>query len=252
MQYTVDSLDNLTTTFAEIRKTVAKVARDEIRSMQRDPMWRDPVIYVDGKRAEPERVKDFGTIVILPQGGPVEEATKLAHQYVLEQAGFHHESGFYMSEFAWYMNGKPEGTTPPDVQRMGLKGNVQLVNRAGYASSLEVLLPDHVIYGAYTLLKRTYGQRLALSYSYGPAHAFDQAWPDARQLRSGAASSSRPKHIYMAVPILTIGHPTATFKQQKRRPGVLFRKRRRELERVAKQLGLAAHEMPLPKLPGRS
>lgn len=246
--YTIESADNLQETFAAIRKSVAKAARDEMRSMQRDPMWRDPVVYVDGKRAEPERVKDFGTIVILPQGGPVEEAVQLAHQYVLEQAGFHHNTGFYMSEFAWYMNGKPEGSSPPDVQRMGLKGNVQLVNRAGYASSLEVLLPNHVIYGAYTLLKKTYGQRLALSYSYGPATAFDQAWPDARQVRA-----SRPKHVYMAVPILTIGHPTATFRQQKRRPGVLWRKRRRELERVAKELyGLKAHELPLPKLPGRS
>lgn len=241
--YTIDSLDDLTRTFAHIRMQAVEAAASELRRMSRQSeVWKDPRIFVNGRpytgsRGVPDAqlaqtMKDFSTIIIVPSGGPVQEAVELAHQYVLSRMGnFLNPTGFYESNFLWLMNGDPISQAAPDVRRMGLKGNVQLVNRAGYAASLEVFMPDHIVYGAYVMLKKRFDKRIALSFTYAPSDAFGQVWP-------GDRKDTRP----LAVPVLTIGHPSATFKQRATRPGVRLRKRQRaaekEADRLAKRLGL--------------
>lgn len=225
MQYSVDSLDDLKQTFADIRMRTVQIAREalqEERRKQGSAFKEQPVVIVDGKRGRSmESVKDFGTIIIVARSGPVLEAVQMAHQYVIAQtATFKNASGFYANRFLWLMNGERVGDQPPDVRRMGLRGNVQLVNRAGYASTLEIALPDHIVRGAYELLRRRFGARLKLSFGYGPADAFAQEWPSDR-----GEASTHP----LAVPVLTIGHPAATFTERQTRPGV----RRRRRERVA-------------------
>lgn len=228
LQYTANNLDDLSSVFADIRQRTAQAAREELSKLAAtQPGWEDPAIYVDGRPGKPEAVKDFGTIVIVPSGGPVEEAMQLAWEFVNAQtmrawSAFNRSTGFYASSVSWFMNGQHVGQELPRVERMGLKGNVQLVGRAGYASALEIDLPNHIIYGAYTLLKSTFGNRLALAYGYRLAHEYSQVWPADRK-------SPRP----MAVPVLTIGHPTATFRQRATRPGVLRRARLRETKRSA-------------------
>lgn len=242
--YTIDSLDDLTQTFAAIRMKAVEAAAEELRTMSRnDEAWKDPRVFVNGRAyaswsgmpdAQMAQVlKDFSTIIIVPREGPVQEAVHLAYEYIVGRCmSFQNPSGFYASNFLWFVNGEPVSQQAPDVTRMGLRGNVQVVNRAGYAAMPEIFIPDGIIYGAFRMLERIYGKRIALSFSYGPAHAFGQVWPGDRK---GGTSP-------LAVPVLTIGHPSAGFKGRATRPGVRLRKRSREMrkdaDRLAKRLGL--------------
>lgn len=222
---TAESFEELGSILEGIRAYSIKVAAETLREVQaQSPAMKNPVVLVDGKKKPITDVKIFGTITILAQYGPVREAVQLATEYVAQACGgFKHPSGFYQRLFAWYMNGDLVSEGTPDVARMGKLGNVQLVNAAGYAAMPEIFLPDAVIYGAYKRLAREFGDRLALSFSYGPAHAFGQVWPERRK--------SKP---FLAVPVLTIGHPSANFKRRGTRPGVRIRARRRAAAKAAK------------------
>ena len=242
-RYTVESLDDLTQTFAAIRMTAVEAAADALRTLSAgSDVWNDPRVFVNGKpynvnsmpNAQMAQVmKDFSTIIIVPREGPVQEAVHLAYEYIVAQCmSFQNPSGFYASNFMWFVNGEPASQQAPDVSRMGSRGNVQIVNRAGYASMPEIFIPDGIIYGAFKMLERIFGKQIALSFSYGPAHAFDQVWP------SGRKGGTPP----LAVPVLTIGHASAGFKRRATRPGVRLRKRSREMrkeaDQLAKRLGL--------------
>lgn len=226
VRLSADSLENLGSVFEDVRKYAVRVALETLREVQvQSPAMRDPTVYVDGKKGKPVAdVKLFGTITMVAPYGPVQEAVQLAQEIVAERCGgFANPTGFYARHFAWYMNGDAVGgNRSPNVARMGRRGNVQLVNTAGYAAMPEIFLPDAVIYDAYRRLSRLFRDRIALSFSYAPSQAFGQAWPDGRK--------SRP---FLAVPVLTIGHPSAAFKRRASRPGVRQRRRVRDAKREA-------------------
>lgn len=221
LSYTVNSFDDLSKTFASVREYTARVAKEQLEKFQQEHA--DAVVFVDGSKTTPiNGVKLFGTVIITARSGPVQEAVGLAWDFVFSRAlSFQNPTGFYANQFVWFINGDPVGSAQPNVSRMGARGNVQLVNRAGYASMPEIFLADGVIWGAYNMLRRTFGERLALSFGYGPAHAFAQVWP-------GDRTRVRP----LAVPVLTIGHPSAGFKRRGTKPGVLNRKRAREARKA--------------------
>jgi hypothetical protein len=220
-----DPFEDLSRSFDHVRRYTAAVAYKALKDVQKsEPAMADAVIYVDGKKDRPlEDVKAFGKIVMVAPHGPVQEAVDLAHEFVaMATGGIQNPTGFYARAFAWYKNGKLVGSRPPNLDKFGLRSNVQLVNFAGYASMPEIFLPDGVIYGAFRQLKRVFGERIALSFSYGPAHAYAQAWPPTRR-------RTQP----LAVPVLTIGHPSASFKRLGTVPGVRRRARVRAAKRAA-------------------
>jgi hypothetical protein len=171
----------------------------EAKAIQKRGGLPQAIVSVDGRRNKREEdVRLWGEIVYVAGMGPVAEAVRIAHDFATMAAGgaFKAPTGHYASQFAWFMNGDAVGSEPPDVKRMGVKGNVQLVNRAPYASVLEILMPDGILYGAYNLLRRTFGTRLRLVYGYAMADAFGgQVQPSGRTVRP------------MSIPFLLIGNP---------------------------------------------
>lgn len=219
--YRAESLDDLSNTFEYLRLRTAQIARQALEAVQRAGGMTDAVVIVDGRIGRPEdTVKLFGKITYTTAQGPLQEAIDLANEYVSTAAGqFQHPSGFYAQHFRWFVNGAPSGGVP-DASRVGRRGNVQLVDVAGYAAMPEIFVPGGVLYGAAKAIERRYGQRLAVKFGYAPVAAFELEWPAGR------------KASYLAVPTLTLGYVTASFAQDRRsaqlkRPGKRARKRQR-------------------------
>jgi hypothetical protein len=220
--YRAESLEDLSKTLEYVRLRTAQIARQTLEAVQRAGAMTDAVVIVDGRVGRSEdTVKLFGKITYATAQGPLQEAIDLANEYVSAAVGqFKQPTGFYAANFRWFVNGAPTGGAVPDASRVGRRGNVQLVDVAGYAAMPEIFVPGGVLYGAARAIERRYGQRLAVKFGYAPVAAFELAWPSGR------------KASYLAVPTLTLGYLTASFAQQRRsaqwaRPGKRARKRQR-------------------------
>lgn len=208
-----------------------ETARDELAKAQRAGALLDPVDIVDGKKGAPiEAVKFFGNITYADSIGPLREAIAAAEAFVLTAAP--RETGWYRDALQWFANGNPT-SGPPDAERVGARGNVQLVDLAPYASTVEIRVPRGVIFGAYTVLSRMFGKSLNIGFHYDQAGTFGG-------LRERPGNPAKRPY---AIPVLTIGNPASTVKSgAKARPGVEARKvarheRRRAAEEAAKRGG---------------
>jgi len=224
--YRADSLEDLSNTLEYVRLRTAEIARQALEAVQRAGGMQDAVVVVDGRVGGAENtVKLWGKITYATAQGPLQEAIELANEYVTAAASqFKQPTGFYAQHFRWFVNGTPTGGSVPDAGRVGRRGNVQLVDVAGYAAMPEIFVPGGVLYGAARAIERRYGQRLAVKFGYAPVAAFEIDWPAGR------------KASYLAVPTLTLGYLTASFAQQRKssqwaRPGKRARKRQRAARR---------------------
>lgn len=198
--------------FAELLPATAKA---ELHDAQAAGSLLDPVTVVDGKRNVPvDAVKPFGKIVYVDSLGPLRQAIAAASAFLGSWAP--RDTGFYQGALRWFANGRPVGGLP-NAERVGLAGNVQLVDLAPYASTLEIDVPRGVIYAAYTFLNRTYAGRLNINFSYRQASLFGGfiERPDNPAVRP------------YAVPVLTMGNPGSTVRDGARRPAGQRGKRRR-------------------------
>jgi hypothetical protein len=178
------------------------------------------IIYTDGAKGRaPEQVKPFGQIVYAPPTGPIAEAIAMALEIIRSRGPSNRETGFYASDFQWYVNGKPVAGVP-DGKTIGPSGNVQVANLAPYATMQEIQVPRGVLYAAFTVLKRAFGQRLVLGYGYRLARgAFVQDQPKGKEAPTN-------------VPTLMIASPGGKVRSSVKVPGSKIRKAKR-LKRVA-------------------
>lgn len=207
-----ESFDFLAEQFAMVRRRTAEIAREALKESGLE----HPVIFVDGKKgASEDAVKEFGEIIYVADLGPLQQAIDLVELTLAHYASsaFKKPTGFYQSKFHWFVNGRDWGGAPPKANIVGARGNVQVVNLAGYASPVEIFVPNGIIYGAFNALRTMFGRRINSAYGYAPADAFDQVWPPDH--------TARP----LAIPILTFGHPASTFEWKVRRPGTNLRRR---------------------------
>lgn len=181
-------------------------AEEELAQAQAAGSLTDPVIVVDGKRnGDPANVKPFGTIAFVETQGPMAEAIAATAAFVSGMAPV--DTGFYVSGFLWLQNGNPVRGLP-NADEVGVRGNVQLINRTPYAGWMEIEIPHGVIFGAYTFLSRLFGNRLNISYSYVHGDQF-------------GGLISRPENPPLrpyAMPVLTIGGPASTVGTRRVRP----------------------------------
>lgn len=218
------SIAQLHETFEWVRQKTAEIADEALKRAQGAGALKEYVTFVDGKSGRrPADVKLWGTIAYVSTGGDVQKAIELVWDYVFSMLmRLKAATGFYRTNFHWFMNGQSFGMQPPNVERMGLKGNVQLTNLTGYASPLEFHVPGGILYGAARAVHRAFPYTVALKFGYAPADAFGpQAWKQ--------GTKNTPP---LAVPVITMGHPGAKFMEGRanvlRRPGVRYRKRLRE------------------------
>lgn len=215
----VGSVDDLTDALEWFRDLLPATAKVELEKAQRQGSLLKPTVFVDGKKGRDEdSVKPFGIITYADSIGPLREAIALAQSIVDSAAP--RLTGWYRESLQWFANGQ-QLMGMPDVERVGPRGNVQLVDFAPYASTLEISVPRGIIWAAYTAVARTYGKAVLVSYGYGQ--------PD--KLGGLREPPGRPALRPYAVPILTLGNPASTVKPGARRPGAGKRPRKRRTER---------------------
>lgn len=215
----VDSAEDLQASLLWFHRLLPATAKEELAKAQRSGSLLKPVTYVDGRKGRDEdAVKPFGIITYADSIGPLREA--IAAAWAIVQSAAPHRTGHYESALQWFANGRRVGG-PPDAARVGVRGNVQLVDFAPYASTLEISVPRGIIWQAYTSLARTYGKALSISYGYGQ--------PD--KMGGLMEPPGRPALRPYAVPILTIGNPASTVNPKAKRPGAGQRRRKRRSER---------------------
>lgn len=215
----VDSAEDLQASLLWFHSLLPKTAHEELAKAQRQGSLRVPTTFVDGKKGrDEESVKPFGNITYADSIGPLREAIAMA--WAIVQGGAPRATGHYQRSLQWVANGQLT-MGPPDAQRVGVRGNVQLVDLAPYASTLEIQVPRGIIYAAYTQLARRFGRTLSISYGYGSAAAFGGL----------NAPAGRPPLRPYAVPILTIGNPASTVNAKATRPGAAQRRRKRRSDR---------------------
>lgn len=197
-----------------------KTAREELARAQRGGSLPEPVHFVDGKKGRDiDAVKPFGNITYADSIGPLREAIAMAHEFVTR--GAPRASGHYAESLEWLANGQMVMGLP-DAERVGARGNVQLVDLAPYASRLEIEMPRALIYGAFLLISRRFGRQLSVSYGYANPERFGG-------LR---ARPGNPPRVPYAVPVLTMGNPASTVRPGARaRPGVHAQRLARILRR---------------------
>lgn len=193
-----------------------ETAKAELADAQAKGSLLDPLSFVDGKRnPNVDMVKPFGTIRYTDALGPLKEAIAAADAFVRQWAP--RDTGLYESALRWFANGRPTAGLP-NAERVGVAGNVQLVDLVPYASTLEIEVPRGVIYGTYSFLSRMFGGRLNISFTYAQASKFGGF------IEREGNPAARP----YAVPVLTIGNPGSTVRDGARpRPASSRGKRRR-------------------------
>jgi hypothetical protein len=215
----VGNVDDLQDALLWFHSLLPATAEEELAKAQRQGSLLQPTTFVDGKKGRDEQqVRPFGNITYVDSIGPLREAIAMAQAFV--QSAAPRLTGHYESSLQWVANGQLT-MGPPDAQRVGVRGNVELVDLAPYASTLEIQVPRGVIYGAYVQVARAFGRALSISYGYGQADKYGGLnEPSGRQ-------ALRP----YAVPILTIGNPASTVRAKVTRPGAGQRRRKRRTDR---------------------
>lgn len=217
----VSGVDDLKASLEWFNDLLPKTAREELAKEQRKGSLLEPVTLVDGRKDDnEEHVKPFGQIVYVESLGPLREAIAMVWAFVQSEAP--RLTGFYRDQLQWVANGQLTGG-PPNVDRVGVRGNVQLLDLAPYASTLEIQVPRGIIYQAYLQVSRRYGKQLSIAYGYAKPGDFGG-------LR--APEGREPLRPY-AVPILTLGNPASTVEAKARRPGAARRRRKRRTDRWA-------------------
>lgn len=198
----VSGLDDLSESLAWFDALLERTAAAELADEQARGNLLDPTILIDGKKSSAiAGARIFGTVAFVDSVGPIGEAIRAADAQAEQAAP--HRTGHYRASLRWFVNGSPVGGVPT-AEQVGRTGNAILADLAPYASWLEVHLPNGVLFGAYTRIKRAFGRRVAIRYTYAnPEHGIGpQAWPP---------GARRGSHPYM-VPILVIGNPASTVK----------------------------------------
>lgn len=203
-----------------IRRQHQRIALDKAAEMYGAGAFGErPLVYVDRRKDKPiDQVKLWGEILFVPELGPVQEAAQLAFDVAM--AGTPRRTGHMASSYMFYVNGRPVGSSVPDVRREGIgrKGNVQLANLAPYAAKQEILVPRGVLYAAFNAVRRTFGRRVAVEYGYkAPAGQFAQ---------NDGGPNAQTRNRPMNVPVLTIGSPGSNVRYRGTRPGSGKRRRR--------------------------
>jgi len=199
-----------------VSATHASLAREKAAQIYGTDKKSQPIVYTDGRKGRPpEEVRPFGQIVYAPGTGPIAEAIAMALEIIRSRGPANRETGFYASDFQWYVNGKPVAGVP-DGKTIGPKANVQISNLAPYATMQEIQIPRGVLYAAFNALTRAFGPRLVLTYGY--------------RLARGAFTQDQPKgkEAPTNVPTLLIASPGGKIRRSVKRPGSRARKRRRQ------------------------
>jgi hypothetical protein len=200
-QLGVASIDDLSAAFEWIHNYHVGTARTELAKEQARGNLIDEVTFVDRKKSENiAGVRMWGTISFVSSSGPIEKAIAMAD--ALARSAAPRETGHYLSAMHWMVNGHRVAGLPT-AEQVGPRGNAMLVDMAPYASWLEVHLPNGILYGVYTQLKRSFGANVPVHYGYAnPDHLSGQEWKP---------GSKRGDHPYM-VPFIGIGLATSTVK----------------------------------------
>lgn len=222
-QIPISDIADITDSLAWFADLLPITAKEELAKEQASGDLLDPITLVDGRKNEDvEAVKPFGNITYVEGVGPLREAIAAAEAFVRTAAPL--KSGWYRDSLQWFANGKPVHGTP-DAAKVGVNGNVQLVDLAPYASWLEIETPRGIIFGAYNWLARQYGRQLSIGYGYAPPAQFGG-------LR---ARPSNPARAPYAVPVLTIGNPSSKVHAGvKTRPGAHKRRKARQARKLAR------------------
>ena len=199
-QVDIAGLDDLTGALQWFRDLLPKTAHEELAKAQAGGSLLDPVTLVDGRKNDDEEsVKPFGSIIYVEPAGPLREAIAAAESFVRTAAPM--ETGFYQSALVWFANGRATGS-PPNADKVGRRGNVELVDLAPYASVVEIDVPRGVIFGAYAMLTRRFGAQLSIGFRYA----------DPGQYGGLIERPGNPARVPYKVPVLTIGNPSSTVK----------------------------------------
>jgi len=196
----IDSLDDMRSTLEWFHDLLPQVAREELASAQHHGWLTKPITLVDKRKSDNiDGVKLFGSIAYVEGIGPLAEAIAAADSFVRSAAP--HDTGFYESAFAWFQNGKRVAGIP-DAKKTGTRGNVELVDRAPYASLVEIDVPRGVIFGAYAMLTRRFGNQLSIGFSYHLPTLYG----------SLVERPGNPARVPYMIPVLVIGNPASTVK----------------------------------------
>jgi hypothetical protein len=222
----IDGIDDLTDSLRWFASLLPQTAEEELAKEQARGNLLKPIVIVDGRKGKDEdTVKPFGNITYVEGVGPMREAIAAADAFVRSAAP--RRSGFYAESLTWFANGRRTGS-PPAADKVGLAGNVQLIDLAPYASMVEIDVPRGVIFGAYTMLVRQFGRQLSIAYSYVNPDKYGG-------LREPPGKAAR---VPYAVPVLTIGNPSSSVKPGiGSRPGAHRRRAARKAARAAKKAG---------------
>lgn len=198
----VATMPELLETIRWFNDLLPATAKAELQDAQAGGSLLDPVSFVDGKRnPNVDSVKPFGVISYVDALGPMRQAIAAADTFVRTYAP--RETGFYEGALRWFRSarGGPRAVSGlPNADNLLPTSNVQLVDLAPYASTLEIEVPRGVIYGAYALLNRMFGGQLSISFTYGAPAEFGGL------IEKPGNPAARP----YAVPVLTIGGPASS------------------------------------------
>lgn len=224
LQIPISEVDDMRRTVAWWRELLPETAREELAFEQARGNLKDPAVFVDGRKANMatlDSVKPFGNIRFVEGTGPLDAAIQAAAAFIESAAP--RRTGHYVDALRLYVNGRLFGGVPT-AEQVGLRGNVEFTDLAPYAAMAEIQTPRGVIYGAYTMLARTFGGSLSIGFRYTVAAEFGghdrgNNWSD---------------DTYLNVPVLSIGNPASTVKPgvKRGRPGTAQKARRRTAHRA--------------------
>jgi hypothetical protein len=226
----IADIDDLTASLAWFTELLPQTAHEELAAEQARGNLQDPTVFVDGKKsteAAVDMVKPFGEIQYVSGVGPMDAAIAAADAFVRSKAP--RRTGHYAASLVWFANGQRRGAAPA-ARSVGIKGNVELVDLAPYASMAEIQVPSGVIYGAYTMLQRAFGGQLSIGFRYTQAAIFGGF-----EIGPGKPAPARPYNV----PVLTIGNPVSSVKPGVKRstPGYNRRRNRRTVRKYLKERG---------------
>jgi hypothetical protein len=225
----INDIADLTDAVTWFHALLPDTAEAELASEQSQGNLLDPVTTVDGRKSDDlDAVKLFGNITYNEAVGPIDEAIAAAWAYVKSRSP--RRTGHYALSLQWFANGQ-HVAEPPSAARIGLRGNAELMDLAPYASMVEIMVPNSVIYGAYTLLRRRFGKSLSIGFRYSHADKFGGFMV--------APGLPQPKRPY-AIPVLSIGNPVSTVKPGVARstPGYSLRRKRGVVRKYLRAKGL--------------
>lgn len=221
----IADIDDLTESLLWFTDLLPQTAREELLFEQRRGNLTDPVTIVDKRKTDNiEAVKPFGEIDYIGGLGPIEAAIIAAESFVRSVAP--HRTGHYARSLIWFANGRRQDG-PPTAREIGLRGNAELIDLAPYASMVEVMVPNSVIYGAYNHLRRLFGNTVSVGFHYTQAARYGGF-----EIAPGKAAPRVPYNV----PVLAIGNPASTVIPGVKRsvPGYNLRRRRATVRKYLK------------------